>query len=312
VRIPPAGSSVAVCVCTCDRPDVVGRSLESILAQSLRPDEIIVVDQSTGPETQQIVAALDAGTGQIDYVHVSEKGLSRAYNTAISRSKSDLLAFTDDDCVAPADWLSRIVGCFAAEPETGLIYGQVLVPSELKALENVDGITPALPIHKRRRMSRRTGYEVFGMGANFAARRSMLSELHGFDEVLGGGGPLQSSQDFDLSYRAYRRGHTVLLAPEVVVYHYGFRAHTDWPKTVSSYGIGLGGFYGKHIRLGDLFAARLLAAKLAREALRAIKRSTTPGRSRPGEWTLLGATLVGLKRGMGFRIDRKSMLYRLP
>jgi GT2 family glycosyltransferase len=305
-----ARPSVAICICTCDRPDVIARALESVLGQSVRPDELIVVDQSRGGETERIVADIKAREPWISYLHVAERGLSRAYNTATANTNSDLLAFTDDDCVAPAGWLEQIVQCFDAEPDTGLLYGQVLIPAELKGSENVDGITPALPIHRRRRMSLRDGYEVFGMGANFAARRSLLTDLGGFDVVLGGGGPLQSSQDFDLSYRAFRRGHTVLLAPEVVVYHYGFRAHSDWPKVVSSYGIGMGGFYAKHVRLGDLYAMRLLGAKLMREGLRALKKSVG-GHGQVIDWTLFGYTLIGLKRSFQFSIDRDAMLYRV-
>jgi len=302
---------VGVCICTCDRADVIGRALESVLGQSLHPDEIIVIDQSSGSETEGIVAGFNAREPRIGYLRVAEKGLSRAYNTATANTSADILAFTDDDCVAPAGWLEQIVRCFSAEPDAGLLYGQVLIPAELKASENVQGITPALPIPRRRRMNRRDGFEVFGMGANFAARRSLLNDLGGFDLVLGGGGPLESSQDFDLSYRAYRAGHTVLLAPEVVVYHYGFRAFNDWPRTISSYGIGLGGFYAKHVRLGDPYAARLLTARLVREGLRALKKSVT-GRGHAIDWILFRYTLIGLKRSFEFSIDRDAMLYRMP
>jgi GT2 family glycosyltransferase len=144
------------------------------------------------------------------------------------------------------------------------------------------------------------------MGANFAVRRSLLDALGGFDEVLGGGGPLQSAQDFDLSYRAFRRGYTILLAPEVVVHHYGFRSNSDWPRTVQSYGIGIGGFYGKYLRLGDLYAARLLAGTLLRQALRAVKR-TVVRRGGRLEWLLLDYTVRGLIRSQRFSIDRNAL-----
>jgi GT2 family glycosyltransferase len=158
-------------------------------------------------------------------------------------------------------------------------------------------------------LNRREGYKVFGMGANFAARRSMLEDLAGFDEVLGGGGPLQSAQDFDLSYRAFRRGHDILLAPEVMVHHYGFRSYDEWPRTVRTYGIGLGGFYGKHVRLGDLYAGRLLAGTLFRQALRAAKRSVLRRNPKP-DWILLAHILTGLRRSFEFSINRQDMLYR--
>jgi GT2 family glycosyltransferase len=160
-------------------------------------------------------------------------------------------------------------------------------------------------------MSRRDGYKVFGMGANFAARRTMLESLGGFDEVLGGGSPLQSAQDFDLSYRAFRRDQTILLAPEVIVHHFGFRSNTDWPRTWRSYGIGIGGFYGKHLRLRDLYAARLFAGFLLRQTMRATKR-TVLRRGGNLEWALLANTLAGLQLSFRYSINRRDMLYRSP
>lgn len=301
--------SVAVCICTTDRPTLLEHALKSVLYQTRPADEVVVIDQSDGLATEHLVAAVQAREERVRYIRLNQKGLSRAYNTASANATSEVLAFTDDDCVAPPDWLEMIVRCFEEEPQVGLLYGQVLLPTALQARENVDGVTPALPIPSRRRMSKRDGYRVFGMGADFAARRSMLNNLGGFDEVLGGGGPLQSAQDFDLSYRAFRRGYTILLAPEVMVHHYGFRSHQDWPQTVRSYGIGIGGFYCKHVRLGDLHAARLLATVLMRQTIRATKGSLLR-RGDKLNWTLLSHTLLGLRRSFLYSIDRSEMLYR--
>src|SRR5262249_43816484 len=142
--------------------------------------------------------------------------------------------------------------------------------------------------------NRREGFQVFGMGANFAARRSAFSKVGGFDEILGGGAPLQSSQDFDLAYRCYRHGLTILLNPDVIVYHYGFRTSQDWPATVRSYGMGVGGFYFKHVRLGDAHAARLLSGVLLFETMRMMKclALMKPARTR---WIFLRGMVAGMR-----------------
>jgi GT2 family glycosyltransferase len=268
---------------------------------------VLVIDQSDGRATADLVAAFEEHEPRLRYLHVDRKGLSRAYNTALANTSAEVLAFTDDDCVAPPDWLEMIAGCFGKEPDTGLVYGQVLMPPELESRN--DGYTPILPIPVRRRMSRRDGFRVFGMGANFAARRTMLEDLGGFDEVLGGGGPLQSAQDFDLSYRAFKRGQIILLAPEVIVQHFGFRSNADWPRTLRTYGIGVGGFYGKHLRLRDLYAARLFGGFLIHQTLRAAKR-TVLGRAGKLDWAMLYHTLVGVQHSFRYPINRKDMLYR--
>jgi len=71
------------------------------------------------------------------------------------------------------------VDAFRSEPDGDLLYGQV-VP-----LNDDDALTPLLKIDKPEKLSRGTGYRVFGMGANFAARRRLFGAIGGFDQVLG-------------------------------------------------------------------------------------------------------------------------------
>jgi len=299
---------VSVVICTRDRPDTIGSALDSVAAQDYPDFDVLVVDQSRGDETERIVEEARGRCPRIGLVRLRTPGLSRAYNTGIREAGSDLIAFTDDDVVAPADWLRSIAVAFAAHPGAGLLYGQVLIPPELEARENRDGVTPALPIPRREILDRKHGFRVFGMGANFAARRSLFERVGDFDEVLGGGGPLQSSQDFDFVYRAYRAGESTLLEPDVVVYHHGFRSHDEWPATMRSYGVGVGGFCFKHVRLGDPYAAWLLCKFLAAAVARVAKRLLT---RRPAavHWAYLSHIVTGMRRSLRFQIDRPRRLY---
>jgi GT2 family glycosyltransferase len=304
--------TISVVVCTRDRPDTLGPTLDSLAAQSLRRHEVVVVDQSRSGETKELVTALARTDGRFRYLRLDEAGLSRAYNAGVRATSAPILAFTDDDCTAPAGWLEAVRTAFERHRAADLLYGQVLVAPELEARENRDGFTPALPIPARRLLSREHGFEVFGMGANFAARRTLFDRVGPFDEVLGGGGPLMSSQDFDFAYRVFRTGLATLLEPDAVVYHHGFRSHADWPAVVRSYGVGVGGFYLKHIRAGDLYAARLLAGHLALWSARSLRRWAR--RRSPAEWSYVCNLLSGMRRSFEFHVDRRRRLYeaRLP
>src|SRR6185369_10582144 len=148
-----------------------------------------------------------------------------------------VVACTDDDVIVPKDWLTQIARAFDEDPEVGLLYGQVLIPESLKEVEkNGTLIVPHLPIERRERLGKGQPFKVFGMGANMAIRRSAFELVGGFDEALGGGGPLRSSQDFDFAFRMYRFGRAILLAPEVKVDHYGSRTHDQWVGTMKAYG----------------------------------------------------------------------------
>ncbi len=307
---PPTGhiEPISVVICTADRPDTIRRAVESVLAQSYPDFEVLVVDQSRDAGTEEIVARLAGEDRRLRYTRLVERGLSRSYNRGVAEARHELLAFTDDDCVAPAGWLTAIACAFGEHSDAGLLYGQVLAPLEPEA-HSENGVIPTLAIPRLERMSRKEGFRVFGMGANFAASRSLVTRLGGFDEVLGGGGPLQSAQDFDFAYRVRHDGGVILLDPRVTVHHYGFRSEADWPATVSSYGVGVGGFYFKHVRAGDVYAMMLLARLFAKGAARLAKRLAL---AQPTEVyrTYLRNLAVGMWRSRSYRVDRRLRLYR--
>jgi glycosyltransferase involved in cell wall biosynthesis len=306
-RIDQDSPRVAVIVCTRDRGPSLRATLQSLSDQTFTDFEVLVVDQSRADDTQAAVTPWLEADARFRYRRLQKAGLSLAYNVGIGGTTAPLLAFTDDDCVAPADWLQRIVEGFDREPDVALLYGQVLVPPDAVAREGVDGYTPAWPIPRRRRLSRRDGFEICGMGADFAARRSLFARVGGFDEVLGGGGPLQSSQDFDLTYRTYLAGETTLLEPAVFVYHLGFRRYGEVPAMVRSYAIGVGGFWLKHARTGDLYAGRQFLQHLAHSTARAARHSFR--RSDSWQWPYIGHLLSGARRSFAFRVDRSRRLY---
>jgi len=305
--IPP----ISVIICTRDRPDSLEQTLTSIAAQDCPDFEVVVVDQSLDERTQRLVARTRDVLPRLHYLHLEEPGLSRAYNAGIRKTNCGLLAFLDDDVVAPPGWLRAIERAFADHPQVSLLYGQVLVAPDLQEREGREGVTPGLPIPERRLLDRKHGFKVFGMGANFAARRELFDCVGGFDEVLGGGGPLRSSQDFDFVYRAFKSGECTLLEPDVIVHHRGFRSNDEWPATVGSYGVGVGGFLFKHVRMGDLYAARLLLGFLAVASARLLRRCLTFQRAGV-QWTFLTNIFAGIGRSLRFPIDRSRRVYRDP
>jgi GT2 family glycosyltransferase len=306
---PVVTPSISVIICTRDRPDSLEQTLESVVTQDHAGFEVVVVDQSRDERTRRLVARTRDSFSRLSYLHLEEPGLSRAYNAGIGRTSSWLLAFLDDDVVAPPGWLRGIERAFAYHPQVSLLYGQVLVAPDLQEREGREGVTPGLPIPERRLLDRQHGFKVFGMGANFAARRELFDRVGGFDEVLGGGGPLQSSQDFDFVYRVFKSGESTLLEPDVTVHHYGFRSNDEWPATVGSYGIGVGGFFFKHVRMGDVYAARLLLGFVAVASARLLRRCLSFRRAGV-QWTFLANIFAGIGRSLQFPIDRSRRVYR--
>src|SRR5690242_3334414 len=116
-------------ICTRNRPDTISQAVASVLANDYPAFDLTVIDQSTTDATEAALKPLVSTDSRLRYFHVNESGLSRAYNTAIRRTSGEILAFTDDDCIVPRDWLAAIVRAFAADGEADLLYGRVLPAS---------------------------------------------------------------------------------------------------------------------------------------------------------------------------------------
>jgi glycosyltransferase involved in cell wall biosynthesis len=295
---------VSAVICTRNRPDKIGRAAESVLANTFPSFDLTIIDQSTSDETERIVRGIGQRDPRIRYRRMSKFGASRARNLGIASTTGPIIAFTDDDCIVPLDWIEKIVAAFEDQRDGELMYGQV---HPAYPENGGDQLTPLLRIEKPERLDRVNGFRVFGMTANFAARRSVFERAGTFDEVLGAGGQLKSAEDFDFAYRAYRRNAVILLRPEVVVRHDGRREREDWPALLRGYGFGDGAFYLKHVRCRDPFAAWLAAKMITRLSAKYIARRAL-GR-RPDEIYYLSGFIQGVRGALKFRIDRETLLY---
>lgn len=297
---------VSAAICTRNRPGTIGQAVASVLANDYPAFDLTVVDQSTTDATAVVMRPFIESDPRLHYLRVGEPGLSRARNVAIRHSTGDIIAFTDDDCVVPPAWLNTIVRAFAESRDADLLYGKVLNPA---GPDGEASVTPALDIARPERISRRTGFKLYGMGANSAARRRLFGAIGGFDEMLGAGALFPGSDDWDLSYRTYRVGSVILLRPEIQVIHYGTRTAEDWPAQVRAYGLGDGAFFSKHVRCGDGFALRLLLTKKIVDPLaRTLARRVLFGRTSLDP-LYVRSILLGFLAGFNFDVDRCSRLY---
>jgi glycosyltransferase involved in cell wall biosynthesis len=105
----------------------VGKSIESVLAQTYRPHEIIVVDDGSTDGTRE---ALKPYLGSIIYIYQQNAGEPTARNTGIRRSGGEFIAFLDADDLWVPEKLQLQMDCFAAHPECGLVYADMTTFNE--------------------------------------------------------------------------------------------------------------------------------------------------------------------------------------
>lgn len=118
--------SVTAVVTTYNRPQLVRRAIRSVLAQTYKPSEIIVVEDGTesGVETwlQQ------EGYSAVQYIcHEHNKGLATARNTGLEQASGDYIAYLDDDDLWKPDRIAKQVRLLSQlsasqQEKTGVIY----------------------------------------------------------------------------------------------------------------------------------------------------------------------------------------------
>jgi glycosyltransferase involved in cell wall biosynthesis len=151
----------------------VGEAIESVLRQTYRDWELIVVDDGSTDETAAIIATFD--DPRIRYIHQANKGLPGARNTGIAHSRGDYLAFLDADDFYHQEKLAVQVAHLQQNPEIGLSYsGRIHIDQEG---------TPIWIYRSSNRVGLHDLVLDFPFTINdFLIRRSLVEAVGGFDE----------------------------------------------------------------------------------------------------------------------------------
>lgn len=107
---------VSVLVPTYNRAALLPAALDSLLGQTRRPDEIIVVDDGSTDWTPEV---LDRYNGRIQVLQQSNTGKSGALNRGLRSASGSVVWFFDDDDVALPDTLDRHLRALQEQPEAG-------------------------------------------------------------------------------------------------------------------------------------------------------------------------------------------------
>ena len=111
---------VSVIIPTYNRAYCLGTSIESILSQTYDRFELLIVDDGSTDNTEELVASYS--DPRIRYIRQSENGgQSKARNRGLSEAKYDLLAFHDSDDRWHEDKLEKMIPLFN-KSEIGFAY----------------------------------------------------------------------------------------------------------------------------------------------------------------------------------------------
>jgi glycosyltransferase involved in cell wall biosynthesis len=198
----PRPNSAVVIACY-NHGHFLADAIDSVLAQTQRPDEIIVVDDGSTDETRQVVERYP----DVCYIHQANQGLSAARNKGLILSSSEVIIFLDADDRLLPEAVEIGTRRLAERPELAFVSGGYVRIDEQGGV--LTAPTPAtVPDGENYCAFLRANY--VGMHGAVAYRRSALLQLGGFDTGL------TCCEDYDVFLRLSRTHpvgtHTDLVA----------------------------------------------------------------------------------------------------
>ncbi len=118
----PGGEAVALIVTVRNEEASIDALLDSLLAGSRAPDEIVVADGGSTDRTVERLRARAAADPRVRYL-TAPGNRSVGRNAAVRASSAPLIACTDAGVRVERDWLERITAPFRADPATDVVAG---------------------------------------------------------------------------------------------------------------------------------------------------------------------------------------------
>jgi glycosyltransferase involved in cell wall biosynthesis len=225
---------LALIATTYERPDALTRVFETITRQSSAPDELLVADDGSGPETRAVVEGFAAGSSfPVRHVWREHQGFQpgRMRNRAIAEAKSEYVVLIDGDMLLHPEFIAdhrRAARRGRYTQGTRVLLNDSATRQALATGELPRFASPGLGGRRRLyawrapRMSRLVGRLSNSLIAvkscNQGHWREDLLKVNGFDESLSGWG----SADKELCARLENAGvvrRSILFA--AIAFHLG-------------------------------------------------------------------------------------------
>ncbi len=217
----PRTPRVSVVVCSYNGGRTLEQCLRSLGTLAYPDYEVILVDDGSTDDTPAIAARFP----EVKTIRQPNQGLSVARNVGMQAATGEIVAYTDSDCFADADWLTLLmhqlettgaaaVGGPNLTPEDGWLAACVACsPGQPNHVLETDQDAEHIP------------------GCNMAFRRDALLAISGFDPQFR-----KAGDDVDLCWRLLEAGYKIAFAPGAFVWHHRRQGPRAYLKQQAGYG----------------------------------------------------------------------------
>ena len=273
---------VSVVIPTKNRCEALKRCLDSLITQTHRNFEIIIVDGGSIDETKELIN--DYSSKLSITFTTQDGGLIPQENKGWRTANGNIVVRTDDDVIASPEWIQEIVNTFNLSDRVGGVTGPTIIPEERKDYRDLFYFQKKL-IRGRIfwkligkfyfnyfleeepfAVSKWFKSGAFSLGSNYpeclklkepievdhheacnmAVKKELLERVGGFDETFIGIGEFNEP---DVSFKIRRLGYKIMFSPKARVDHLPSR-EGFFKERPSSYGriLNFINFYFMHIK----------------------------------------------------------------
>lgn len=197
-KLLPGASAV---ITSWNRREVVRANVKSLLAQTVKFADIIIVDNHSTDGTVEMLATEFPEVRTIVMPHAGY-GACETFNIGFASVSTEFTAILDDDVELPPEWLEKLLAKFAIEPATtAMLSTKVVEPGMPDSLLNSEAVN-------------RERYMATFRGCGTLARSAALAKAGYYDERF-----FIYGNERDLASRIIALGMRVKQYPAVITYH---------------------------------------------------------------------------------------------
>lgn len=243
---------VSLVLATLGRDKEVVDFLKSLLYQSYKNFELIIIDQNKDGKIDALVKPF-MSCYEVKHVKVDFVGNARARDYGIDLAKGRIIAFPDDDCVYDGDVLKHVVSEFVGRNQLGIL---VAGSYEFSSSQFSIGVNS----RKARYFSR---FKMMGVEFTqfFDMNRLDRRQFH-FDHDFGIGSKYSGAEGFELLYRLLRAGNSAFYNPNIKIYHANKDHYKLGTGRMLMYSTGIGAYMRKFANQHDGFILYYIVRKM--------------------------------------------------
>jgi len=187
----------------------IRRTLESVIHQTCRDFEVLVLDDGSNDATGNIVKAIANSDPRISYYFQANRGLSNTRNRLVELARGEYVAFLDHDDEWMAQKLSLEVDFFEKNPHLGLVYSDAYIKMGNKIIGRC--------FKERRPVAGNVFYSL--LFENFVPLNTVVMPKRVLLEFMPFNPDYEFSEEFDVFLRVSRRYSFAYLNEALAVYH---------------------------------------------------------------------------------------------